>query len=220
VPRRLAFLLVLTLTACTTHPVPPAPTPGPTVVPLTVTQATKAALEVADLPRGWDGGVAVDPEPTPGSRAQYDPPDCLTFLHPTDTLGRPTTAVRGQYFTRQPLQSVTELVWSWPRRLDTFVPDIAQRLVKCSNYTTTASDRVKYRWVAKQLPVSGLAGGIALRYDVSTADDGASQFAEYAGFVTRGGTVITLDASGDTITDAVFERLVSKAAARLDAVVG
>ncbi|MFD7160936.1 hypothetical protein ACFV9C_40575 [Kribbella sp. NPDC059898] len=132
--RALTLLAVLALTACTaqTTPPTPSPTPTPTVVPLTVGQAKEAALTVADLPKGWDGGVAVDPTPTPGYRAQYDPPECLVFRHPTDILGDPVTAVLGQYFTRDPQQSVTEWVQSWPTQVGTLVPELAGRFAKCS----------------------------------------------------------------------------------------
>ncbi|WP_350274792.1 hypothetical protein [Kribbella sp. HUAS MG21] len=216
--RRLALVAVLLLTACTNQADLPTPTPTPTVVPLTVAQATQAALRVSDLPKGWDGGVAVDPRPTPGPRGQYDPAECVAFRHPTDPLGKPTTAVRGQYFTRQPLQTVTEFVWSWPTEPDSLVPDLVSGLGKCSSYTMVAPDEEKYRWAATRLPVSGLSNGLALRYDASTESGEPAAFVIYSAYVVRGGTVVYLEVQGETITDAVFAQLVSKAVARLDAV--
>ncbi|MFF0343163.1 hypothetical protein [Kribbella sp. NPDC004875] len=220
--RLLALVAVLTLTACTTQPDTPAPVPTltPTVVPLRVNEAMKAALVVSDLPKGWDGGVAVDPTPTPGVRAQYDPPECLTFRHPTDILGKPATAVRGQYFTREQLQWVTESVWSWPTQLDKFISDLTSQFTKCSKYTMVPPGQETYYWVAKQLPVQGLTNAFAVRYDTSISEDGIDAISDYVAFVVRGGTVVELDAEGDEITDTVFIQLVRKAAARLDAAAG
>ncbi|MDX2971780.1 hypothetical protein [Kribbella solani] len=125
VMRRLVVVVVFAVAACSGQPgddidpVVGTPSTKP-VVPLSMAQATKAALLVRDFPKGWDGGVAADPKPTPGYRGEYDAPECLAFRHPTDLLGTPTTAVRGQYFIREKFSSVTELVWSWPTRLDSF----------------------------------------------------------------------------------------------------
>lgn len=218
---QVALLAVLTLTACTAQVTPPpTATPPPTTAPLTVAQAKKAALLVADLPKGWDGGVAVDPTPTPGYRGQYDPPECLVFRHPTDILGGPATAVRGQYFTRDPRQSVTEFVWSWPTQVRTLVPELTDRLAKCSTYTLVGPDQVKYELAISRLPLHGSAEAIALR--VNTAAPAAADpiAPQYFGYAARGGTVINIEGWGETLTDAVFAQLVSKAAARLDAAVG
>jgi hypothetical protein len=81
-----------------------------------------------------------------------------------------------------------------------------------------ATDQQRYRWVATRLPVRGLSDGIALRYDASADAGGGDAFVVYVAFVVRDGTVAYLDAQGETITDAVFTQLVSRAAARLDAV--
>ncbi|WP_166680548.1 hypothetical protein [Kribbella sp. VKM Ac-2566] len=115
---------------------------------------------------------------------------------------------------------MTEWVWSWPTRLDTVVPDITSQFAKCSSYTMVATDGGKYRWVAKRLSVPGLTGGIAIRHDTSMADYAVVEAVVYVAFVVRQGTVVGLEAQGETITDAVFTQLVGKAAARLDAAMG
>ncbi|GAA1555912.1 hypothetical protein GCM10009804_10970 [Kribbella hippodromi] len=213
----------LTVAGCSGQPEddidPVVGTPSVTpVVPLSVAQATKAALLVSDLPKGWDGGVAADALPTPGYRGEYDPPECLVFRHPTDLLGTPTTAVRGQYFIREPGASVTEFIWSWPTRLDSFVADLTALLPKCSKYTMVSSDKVKYTWTATRLVVPGVAGAFALRYR-SSAPDGDPIPVMYTAYVVRGGTIVDLEADIG-FTDATFSRLVAKAAARLNAAVG
>ncbi|HET6742104.1 MAG TPA: hypothetical protein VFH76_24340 [Kribbella sp.] len=221
--RRLALLAVLALTACSAQPdTTPAPTPSatPTVVPLTATQATKAALQAADLPKGWEGAVAVDPTPTPGLRGQYDPPECLVFRHPTDLLGTPATAVRAHYFLRPELPTVDEFVWSWPTQLGTVMPDLVGQLPRCRQYSMIDTYKQAYHWTAKQLPVPGVRDCLVLRYDATPSDEDDVPFADYMAYVVRGSAVVNLEAGGDGITDATFTQLVIKAVARLDAVVG
>ena len=59
VVRRFAVVGVLLFSACAHQADDTTPAPSaPTVVPLTVAQASKGALTVADLPKGWEGGVA------------------------------------------------------------------------------------------------------------------------------------------------------------------
>jgi hypothetical protein len=129
-------------------------------------------------------------------------------------------AVLGQYATKEPEQSITERVRSWPTRMDALVPDVIARFAKCSSYTLVATDNQKYRWVAKRLSVPGLTDGIAIRYDTSMAGYDIGEAVVYVAFVVRQGTVVGLEAQGETITDAVFTQLVGKAAARLDAAMG
>src|SRR5689334_3985068 len=99
---------------CTpTSPTVAPDTSTPTVAPLPVDQAMKAALAVSDLPKGWDGGVSVEPSAAPGRLGQYDPPECMLANHPFVLAGHPTTDVVGQYFVREPLRTVHETIMSW-----------------------------------------------------------------------------------------------------------
>lgn len=219
--RLLTVLAVLTLTACSTQTTPPAPrpTPTPTVAPLTVAQATKAALRVSDLPKGWQGGVAPDPTPTLRSSVTYDPEICWQVRDPTRDSGAPVTAVRGQYFIRvgdNPV-SVTEFIYSWPTPQVRIVQRISEMLPRCSTVSGTWADRETFRSTIRQLTVQGLKDGIVLR---GTFVDNPKSVG-YVARVVRGGTLLTVDGSNDTFTtDAAFLRFVKTAVARLDAAVG
>src|SRR4051794_7002686 len=105
----LAAALALTATACSTHanrsPAPSAPSTTP-VVPLSVSQATKATLTLSDLPKrtGWEGAVAPDPNPdhksTPISQYTYAPADCWMVRDPLRDQSKPATAVQGKFLVR------------------------------------------------------------------------------------------------------------------------
>ena len=223
--RRLALVAVLTLTACTNQPATPspAPSPTPTVHPLTVAQATKAALRLADLPKGWDGGVAEDPTPrrptvTPApDRAEYEPAECRAVVgSPMTGLGVPATAVRGQYFVREPLQSITELIYSWPTTQVPLVERVADALPRCTRVTVLSSVRTKFSITAKQVRVPGLEDGIVVRTQFTENDTRNSTFTGYDAVVVRGGAVLWL--STGAMTETAFTQLLTKAVARLDAV--
>jgi hypothetical protein len=194
--------LVISGAAWSEEPKDPA-----TVVPLTVAQATKAALRVSALPKGWDGGVAVDPSPVVGSRGEYAPAECVGILHPLDQAGTPDTAVRGQYFTRQPQQWVTEQIYSWSTDQGEVVRRLADLSTTCASFDLTSpSDHAKSRWTVKRLP----GQEILLRFE-STDEGSGPPTVAYIAYVVRGGTVMSLEAQGDTFTDAVFTRTVEKA---------
>lgn len=223
--RGLALVVVLALTACTAPPDTPGPTPSPsptpTVLPLTVAQASKAALPVSGLPKGWDGGVAVDPRPvTEKSKTQFEPADCeLVAGNPMAELGTPATAVRGQYFVREPSQSITELIYSWPTTQLPLVKRIADALPRCTKVTTISSVRTTARHTIKQVRIPGLKDGIALRTESVEADTPDYPFVSYEATVVRGGTVLQIfDYRGTSTTEAAFAQLLTKAVARLDAV--
>lgn len=213
--RRFAIVAVLLLTACTHQVDDVTPTPSsPTLVPLPVAQASKAALAVADLPKGWDGGVAPDPSPTVASEVKYEPADCWMVRDPMRDLGVPATAIRGQYFIRvadNPI-SVTEFIYSWPTSRLPVVQRIAETLPRCATVSGTWYDGETFRITPRQLPVPGLTDGIVIR-------TGTAKSAAYAAYVARGGTLLKLTADSDSYpTDAAFIQLLNAAVARLDAV--
>lgn len=219
--RRLAFLLVLTLTACTTHPVPPGQTPT-TVVPLAAAQATKAALRVSDLPTGWEGGVASDPIPTLRLPITYNPAACQLLRDPLRDREPPTTSVRGQYLLRAKSpnddKDATEVIASWPAPQLPLLREIAQALPRCTTYAGTL-DGQTFKLFARQLPVRGLREGIVLRF--GNPDDPKLKSITYSAYVVRSGTVLALRADSDTFTtEGAFVQLLTTAVARLDAVVG
>lgn len=221
--RGLALLAVLALTACTARPDTPGPTPSPTptVRPLTVAQAIKAALTVSGLPKGWDGGVAVDPRPaTEKSKAQFEPADCQVVAgNPMAGFGTPATAIRGQYYVREPPQSITELIYSWPTPQRSLVERIADALPRCTKVTTISSVRTTAMHTIKQVRIPGLKDGIALRIESVEPDTPDYPFVSYEATVVRGGTVLLIvDDRGTSTTEAAFAQLLTKAVARLDAV--
>ena len=114
---------------------PDADGPSQVVVPLTVAEATKAALRVSDLPKGWDGGVAPDRTPTLGLPVTYDPAECQVVRDPLRDGGTPTTIIRGQYLLRANNPSddkvVTEVIASFPAAQLPLVRDIAEVLPRC-----------------------------------------------------------------------------------------
>ena len=61
---------------------------------MTVAQGSKAALTVADLPKGWDGGVATDPTPTLANQLKYEPADCWMVRDPMRDLDVPAAFVQ------------------------------------------------------------------------------------------------------------------------------
>ncbi|TCC08674.1 hypothetical protein [Kribbella soli] len=212
--RGLAVVAVFLLTACNSHTDNATPTPSqPTVVPLPVAQASKAALTVADLPKGWEGGVAPDPTPTLTNPVTYDPEDCWMVRDPMRDLGVPATAIRGQYYLRvgDNSISVTEFIYSWPTPRPPVVQRIAANVTRCATITGTV-DGETYQISARQLPVPGLKDGIVTR-------SGDAKSAGYAAYVARGGTLLKLTADSDTFpTDAAFVQFLKTAVARLDAV--
>ncbi|MFI5698348.1 hypothetical protein ACIA58_41205 [Kribbella sp. NPDC051586] len=212
--RRFAVLSVLLLTACTQQTDNATPTPSqPTVVPLAVAQASKAALTVADLPKGWQGGVATDPTPTLASTVTYEPADCWMVRDPMRDLGAPATAIRGQYFIRvddNPI-SVTEFIYSWPAPRLPVVQRIAATLPRCATIKGTWYDGETFEASPRRLTVPGLKDGIVIR-------TGTAKSAAYAAYVARGGTLLRLLADSDTFpTDATFIQFLNTAVARLDA---
>lgn len=220
--RRLALVAVLALTGCTTQDHPPTPTPTTTVVPLTVAQGTKAALTVADLPKGWDGGVAPDPIPTLRLPVTYNPAECQVLRDPLRDRKTPTTSIRGQYFHRAADQNVdqdaTEVLASWPASQLPLLKQVADVLPRCQTYGGTLAGE-SFRLFARQLPVRGLRDGIVLRF--GDPDDPKLTSGSYSAIVVRGGTVLALRAGSDTYpTDAAFVRLTMTAVARLDAAIG
>ena len=218
--RRLTLVAVLALAACGQQVDNPSPSPTPTVATLTVPQATKAALTLADLPKGWDGGVAVDPSPIAGAgTTQYEPADCgIVVGDPLRGLNAPATSVRGQYFVRQPLQGITELIYSWPTSQLSIVGKIAEALPHCTTVSGTMLVRTKLRMTVKEVRVPGLKDGIALRTELIDSDTPDHTFVLHTATVIRGGTVLRIFGVSDTFpTDAAFARLLTKAVARLDA---
>ncbi|WP_131462868.1 hypothetical protein [Kribbella speibonae] len=196
--------------------------PVPTVVPLTVAQATKAALLVSDLPKGWEGGVAPDRTPTIGLPVTYDPAECRVVRDPLRDGGTPATIIRGQYLLRADNPSddkvVTEVIASFPADQLPLVRDIAEVLPRCGVIARTLEGLTSKTFV-RQLPVPGLRDGVVLRF--GDADDPTLKSDSYTAFVARGGTLLALRAGSDTFTtDAAFARFATTAVARLDAVVG
>jgi hypothetical protein len=218
--RRLAAVAVLLLTACGNQADTPAPSPSatPTIVPLTVAQATKAALTVADLPKGWEGGVAPDPTPTLSTPVKYSPANCWIVRDALRDSGAPTTAIRGQYFTRKNdnSQSVTEFVYSWPKSQLPLLHRIAGTLPQCGTVTGTWYEGESYRISVRQMAVPGLKNGIALR--IGDPDDPKATSVGYSAYVARGGTLVRLNTDSAVFTDATFSEFLTKAVARLDAV--
>ncbi|MFD3406721.1 hypothetical protein ACFWUU_38905 [Kribbella sp. NPDC058693] len=187
---------------------------------MTVAQATKAALTLADLPKGWDGGVAVDPSPSPGAATtQYDPADCQIVVgNPLRSLDAPSTSVRGQYFVREPLEGITELIYSWPTTQQPLVQRIATALPHCTTVKGTTSLRTGFSMTVKEVQMPGLKDGIALRTEMVDADTPDRIFVLHSATVVRGGTVLRIFGVSDTFpTDAAFAQLLTKAVARLDA---
>lgn len=201
---------------------PDADGPSQVVVPLTVAEATKAALRVSDLPKGWDGGVAPDRTPTLGLPVTYEPAECQVVRDPLRDGGTPTTIIRGQYLLRANNPSddkvVTEVIASFPAAQLPLVRDIAEVLPRCETVARTLEGMTSKSFV-RQLPVPGLRDGIVLRF--GGADDPTLRSTSYTAFVARGGTLLGLRAGSDTFTtDAAFVRFATRAVARLDAVVG
>jgi hypothetical protein len=227
----LAAALTVTTAACSHQTPTPTPTSPstPPVVPLSVADASKAALRVSDLPKGWDGGVAPDRLPTPGVTTQYenggtkyDPAECrIVAGSPLADLDNPATAVRGQYFVRDPQQSVTELIYSWPSSERDLVQRIADKLPRCAEVNAVNAAQNKVSLATKRVPVPGLKDGIVLRFEISDPDVPNQTFVDHTGVVVRDGTVLVLEASSDSFrTDPAFARFLTKAVTRLDAVVG
>ncbi|MET9276072.1 hypothetical protein [Kribbella sp. NPDC003557] len=133
-------------------------------------------------------------------------------------LGVPATAVRGQYFVREPLQSITELIYSWPTTQVPLVERVADALPRCTRVTGMSSVRTKFSITAKQVRVPGLKDGIVLRTQFTDDDTPNFTSTDYDAVVVRGGTVLRLWASTGTMTDTRFTQLLTKAVARLDAV--
>lgn len=221
--RRLALVAVLAaLTGCTTQQDPPAPTPTPTVVPLTVAQATKAALRVSDLPKGWEGGIASDPIPTLRLPITHDPAACRLLRDPLRDRETPTTSVRGQYFLRGYSPSddkdASEVIASWPSSQLPLLRNITDALPLCKTYGGSL-DGSSFKLFARKLPVPGLRDGIALRF--GDPDDPKLKSGTYSAYVVRGGTVLALRADSDTFTtDAAFVEFLTTAVSRLDAAIG
>ncbi|MEV4264063.1 hypothetical protein [Kribbella sp. NPDC049584] len=212
---------VLLLSACAHQADDTTPTPSsPTVVPLTVAQASKAALTVADLPKGWEGGVAPDRTPTLGLPITYDPADCQLLRDPLRDRETPSTTIRGQYFLRADSPSddkvVTEVIASWPASQLPLVRNIVAVLPRCATFGG-ALEGETFKSFARQLPVPGLRDGIAIRF--GDPKDRKLTSESYRAYVARGGTLLTLRAGSETFpTDAAFVRFVNTAVARLDVV--
>ena len=220
--RRPALVAVLALTACSTQADPPTPAPTPTVLPLTVAQATKATLLVTDLPKGWEGGVAPDPTPTLRLPITYNPARCRLLRDPLRDRGTPTTSVRGQYFLRGGSPSddkdATEVIASWPTSQLALLREITGAVPLCKTYGGSL-DGETFKMFARQLSVSGLRDGIVLRF--GDPADPKLKSATYSAYVVRGGTVLALRADSDTFTsDAAFTQFVTTAVNRLDAAIG
>ncbi|NUS00790.1 MAG: hypothetical protein HOV67_36695 [Kribbellaceae bacterium] len=184
-----------------------------------MTQATKAALLVTDLPKGWEGGVASDPTPTLRSSVKYAPENCWQVRNPTRDRGAPASAVRGQYFIRvgdNPI-SVTEFIYSWTTPQLPIVQRISEILPQCAAFTATWYGGETFRASVRQLSVPGLRDGIVLRTDYPDPPNATG----YVAYVARGGTLLELEGANDTFTgDGAFVRLVTTAVARLDAAIG
>lgn len=217
--RRIALVAVLALTACSPEPDPPAPKPAPTptVVPVTIAQATKAALLVSDLPKGWEGGVASDPTPTLRSSVKYEPEDCWRVRDPT--RGAPVAAVRGQYFIRvndNPV-SVTEFIYSWTAPQLPIVQRISETLQRCAAFTATPDEGETFRVSLRRLEAPGMRDAIVLRTDYPEPPKAIW----YVAYVARNGTLLKLIGDGRAFSsDAAFVQLATTAVARLDAAVG
>jgi hypothetical protein len=218
----LAVLLsVLLLTACTQQTEKTTPTPSqPSIIPLSAAQASKAALAIADLPKGWEGGVAADRTPTLGLPITYDPAECQLLSDPLRDGETPATTVRGQYFLRADSPSddtvVTEVIASWPALQVALVRDIVAVLSRCATFSG-ALEGETFTSFARRLPVPGLRDGIAIRFGDPKDPKLTSEY--YRAYVARGGTLLTLRASSETFpTDAAFIQFVNTAVARLDAV--
>lgn len=201
---------------------PDADGPSQVVVPLTVAEATKAALRVSDLPKGWEGGVAPDRTPTIGLPVVYDPAECKAVRDPLRDGGTPTTIIRGQYFLRATTPSddkvATEVIASFPTPQLPLVQHIAEVLPRCETVRRTLEGETSTTFV-RRLAVPGFRDGIVLRF--GDADDPKLRSTSYTAFVARGGTLLGLRAGSDTFTtDAAFIRFATTAVARLDAVVG
>ncbi|MER7245766.1 hypothetical protein [Kribbella sp. NPDC000426] len=219
--RRIAAAVVLLLvTACSAQTVQPPPA-TPSVVP--VAQASKAALTLADLPKGFEGGVAPDPSPAVNDGIQYEPGDCWVVRNPMRVLGAPASSVRAQYFVqaRDPMnnQDVQETISSWTTSAAPLLQRITEGLPGCPTVTGTwvVSLKEPYRVAVRQLSVPGLKDGIVLGAGFANT---TFKPLSYSAYVVRGNTLLTLQAHNDTFpTTASFTALLVKAVARLDAVV-
>lgn len=223
--RRLALLAVLALTACSAQPNTPAPIPSatPTVVPLTAAQATKAALRITDLPKGWEAGVAPDPIATLGIPIKYKPVECQLLRDALQNpASPPTTSIRGHYLLRADNPNddkvAAEVIASWPTSQLPLLRRIAEALPHCATFAGSIEGE-SFNLFARQLPMAGLRDGIVLRF--GDPNDPKLKSGAWRAYVVRGGTVLGLTAGSDTFsTDAAFARFVTTAVARLDAVVG
>jgi len=219
----LAAVLLFSATACATQsdntsPTPSSPSTTP-VVPLPVAKASTAALRVQDMPKGWDGGVALEPSPNTPGTTQYDPAECRIIRSPLEQSGKPVTAIRGQYYVREPGDSMTELIYSWPTDQLPLVRRISDALPGCSSVNATRFDHTEFSFVVKQLPVPSVKDGITLRFVLTDRDYPNQNFVQYTSYVVRDGTVLILYV-GDTFpSDATYAQFLTKAVARLDAVV-
>jgi hypothetical protein len=80
--------------------------------------------------------------------------------------------------------------------------------------TFTGGDR-SYR--ARPVHIRGLVGGVALRLDDK---DSTSEYVSYEVCVVRGGAVLFLEVPESEFTEAGFAKIVLRAVAKLDAVIG
>jgi hypothetical protein len=175
----------------------------------------KAALTLKDLPAGWDGGAALDPNA--GSqvvRGVYDPAECSVTRHALNDLGKPTTALRGQFFTSRRGETLVQEISSWPTQQQPLVQKVAAALTRCTTFTMTPkyeSDPLGF--AAKRLPLPGVTDAVGMRFDLDLP--GSVMYVVYA---VRGGTVLHLVASpGGRLTEADFVRITANAVARLEA---
>ena len=183
----------------------------------------KAVVTVADLPKGFQGGVAPDPSPAVEDGIQYEPADCWVLRNPLRILGAPVSSVRAQYFVqdRDPRnnQEVTETISSWTSSASPLLQRITEGLPGCPTVTGTwvVSLKEPFRVAVRQLPVPGLKDGIVLGAGFANT---AFKPLSYSAYVVRGNTVLTLQSHNDTFpTTTAFAAFLLKAVARFDATV-
>ncbi|MEV0287192.1 hypothetical protein AB0H36_24000 [Kribbella sp. NPDC050820] len=92
---------------------------------------------------------------------------------------------------------------------------VTDALAQCDSFKITPKYQTDSASVtARQLPMPGLADGVAIRFDLTFENQ---TLAQYRAYVVRDSTVLHLDAGG--MSDAEFLRFTAKAVAKLDAVV-
>lgn len=213
-----ATVLALTLAGCTSQNAAiddPATPAGPSTLPMSVAKAKAALLTLRDLPKGWVGGEPIGVTPEDERPGTYAPAECLELFHPEYELGKPSTAAQTT-FDAEGDQRIFETIHSWPANQPALVQKVTDALPRCATFTVTDRADIATSFKATQVPLTGVADGVALRAQITGEGGG---FVMYLVYVVRGGAVLYLRLDGDKLTEADVARTASTAAARLEAVV-